>query len=134
MTRSRMATIDTKAVAIGVAFGLVLAAAGAQAAPRINQIVVDGSINPASADYIIQAIEQSEADGEPGVAKVEDPEQGLGAGLPTAPAQEADGIGQRGDEGEPADRGRLGQRCPAEAGQGGQRQRQAIEAAEGLGQ
>lgn len=42
---------------------VLFAAASGQAAPRINQITVDGSINPASADYIIHAIERSEADG-----------------------------------------------------------------------
>jgi len=39
------------------------AAGAAAAAGHINQITVDGSINPASADYIMHAIEKSEADG-----------------------------------------------------------------------
>jgi len=42
---------------------LVLASGGAQAAPRVNLATVNGSINPASADYLIAAIEKSEQDG-----------------------------------------------------------------------
>ena len=42
---------------------VLIGAASADAAPRINQITVDGSINPASADFIIQAIATSEEDG-----------------------------------------------------------------------
>ncbi len=52
------------AVAVFVALaGALFAAAAADAAPRIKQITVDGSINPASADYIMRAIEQSETEG-----------------------------------------------------------------------
>jgi membrane-bound serine protease (ClpP class) len=43
--------------------GLPWLVAGSGAAPHINQITVDGSINPASADYIIHAISKSETDG-----------------------------------------------------------------------
>jgi membrane-bound serine protease (ClpP class) len=43
------------------AMSVGLTGGDAWAAPRITQITVDGSINPASADYIIHAIEQSEA-------------------------------------------------------------------------
>lgn len=39
---------------------LLIPAAGTAATPRIMQITVDGSINPASADYIIHAITRSE--------------------------------------------------------------------------
>ncbi len=41
---------------------LGLASSEVYASPRIMQITVDGSINPASADYIIHAIEKSEAE------------------------------------------------------------------------
>ena len=43
--------------------GALLAAGSAGAAPRVNLVIIDGSINPASADYLIAAIEQSEEDG-----------------------------------------------------------------------
>jgi membrane-bound serine protease (ClpP class) len=46
-----------------LAAGSMAGVAPAAAAPRINQITVDGSINPASANYIIHAIERSEAEG-----------------------------------------------------------------------
>ncbi|MBW2385258.1 MAG: nodulation protein NfeD [Deltaproteobacteria bacterium] len=46
---------------VGLACALVWP--GAAEAGHINRIVVDGSINPASADYIMQAIETSERDG-----------------------------------------------------------------------
>jgi len=42
---------------------LVLGAGTGRAAPRITQITIDGSINPASADYIIHAIRTSETNG-----------------------------------------------------------------------
>ncbi len=43
---------------------LVCGVAGiAFAAPRVNLVTIRGSINPASADYIVEAIEQSERDG-----------------------------------------------------------------------
>ena len=48
------------AVASALACGLL---AGAAAAQHINVVVVDGSINPASSDYIQQAIALSETDG-----------------------------------------------------------------------
>jgi membrane-bound serine protease (ClpP class) len=41
----------------------VLASGDAQATPRVNLATVNGSINPASADYLIAAIEKSEQDG-----------------------------------------------------------------------
>jgi len=51
----------------GLLFSLLLlsipGAETALAAGHINRIVVDGSINPASADYIIHSIESSERDG-----------------------------------------------------------------------
>ena len=52
---------------LGVLFVLVALALGlaerAVAVPRVNLVTIDGSINPASADYIVAGIEQSERDG-----------------------------------------------------------------------
>lgn len=45
-----------------VVASVALAGGEAWATPRIKQITVDGSINPASADYIIHAIAQAEKD------------------------------------------------------------------------
>jgi len=42
---------------------LLLGSSASLAAGHLNVITIEGSINPASADYIIQAIEASEADG-----------------------------------------------------------------------
>ena len=43
--------------------GAVFGASVVSAGPTINQITIDGSINPASADFILAAIEQTESDG-----------------------------------------------------------------------
>ena len=76
--------------------GLISGAGIAQTeTPTIHQITIDGSINPASADFILSALERSEADGSvallieldtPGglVASTQDIVQGiLNAGIPT---------------------------------------------------
>jgi len=53
----------SRALAAALA-ALVLAAAGpALAAGHVNRVVVSGSINPASADYLVRGIAESEADG-----------------------------------------------------------------------
>jgi membrane-bound serine protease (ClpP class) len=44
-------------------FGLLALFAGSAAARHINVITIDGSINPASSDYLQGAIQQSESDG-----------------------------------------------------------------------
>jgi membrane-bound serine protease (ClpP class) len=46
-----------------VVCGTVVPASRAEAAGRINLVVISGSINPASADYLIEAIATSESDG-----------------------------------------------------------------------
>jgi len=58
--RAVLPMLLTAIVAAGSA--LLIPSAEAAAAPRIMQITVDGSINPASADYIIHAIARSEAE------------------------------------------------------------------------
>ena len=76
--------------------GLIVGTGSAQTeTPTIHQITIDGSINPASADFILSALERSEADGAaallieldtPGglVASTQDIVQGiLNAGIPT---------------------------------------------------
>ena len=52
-----------RALAAGVAALLFAAAGGARAAGHVNLVVVSGSINPASADYLERGIAESEGDG-----------------------------------------------------------------------
>ncbi len=49
--------------AVATSLGLLAALAGGAAAGHINVITIDGSINPASSDYLQGAIQQSESDG-----------------------------------------------------------------------
>jgi membrane-bound serine protease (ClpP class) len=49
--------------ALAASFGLLALFAGSAAANHINVITIDGSINPASSDYLQGAIQQSESDG-----------------------------------------------------------------------
>ncbi|MCH2186340.1 nodulation protein NfeD, partial [Myxococcota bacterium] len=58
-----LARVAALASAFVVLAGAVIVPSGAAAGPTINQITIDGSINPASADFILAAIEQSESDG-----------------------------------------------------------------------
>jgi membrane-bound serine protease (ClpP class) len=53
----------TRLLIIGLMLVMGLAGARAADARHNNQIIVDGAINPASADYIMHAIETSELDG-----------------------------------------------------------------------
>ena len=48
---------------VAASFGLLALFAGSAAAGHINVITIDGSINPASSDYLQGAIRQSESDG-----------------------------------------------------------------------
>jgi membrane-bound serine protease (ClpP class) len=50
-------------VGLFAALSILLPASAALAGGRVNLATISGSINPASADYLISAIEQSEADG-----------------------------------------------------------------------
>jgi membrane-bound serine protease (ClpP class) len=59
--RARWAGASWTAVLLTLCLWLPLPASAV--AGHVNQIVIDGSINPASADFIIGAIEQSEQDG-----------------------------------------------------------------------
>ena len=57
MTAARLRVLLVVAVLSGSLAGSALAA------PRVNLVKIDGSINPASADYIVAGVEQSERDG-----------------------------------------------------------------------
>ena len=58
-----MAVARRTLILVLVVCGAVVPASRAEAAGRINLVVISGSINPASADYLIEAIATSESDG-----------------------------------------------------------------------
>ena len=59
--RARWTAVVCAAALVAATMGLARTAAAAGG--HVNRIGIDGSINPASADFIIGAIEQSERDG-----------------------------------------------------------------------
>lgn len=59
MTRSLLSRL----LPVALLFALPLAAVAAQAEGHVNVVRIDGSINPASADHFMQAIQRSEKDG-----------------------------------------------------------------------
>ncbi|MAJ59897.1 MAG: hypothetical protein CL936_07235 [Deltaproteobacteria bacterium] len=59
----RLVRFAAMASAVMALSGAVFASSAVVAGPTINQITIDGSINPASADFILAAIEQTESDG-----------------------------------------------------------------------
>ena len=60
---SNASTRRCLALATALAGALLLAGSGTAAAAHINVVVIDGSINPASSEYIQTAIAKSEEDG-----------------------------------------------------------------------
>ena len=59
----RLVRTAARALTVLAFSGAVVVSSVALAGPTINQITIDGSINPASADFILAAIEQTESDG-----------------------------------------------------------------------
>ncbi len=74
---ARRASLGAWLSVLVVLVSLTLVAGASTAAPRVNLATIAGTINPASADYIVQAVAQSEADGADALLIEMDTEGGL---------------------------------------------------------